>query len=640
MKMAVEMAAVSMEKPSGTSPSGGVPTETPVPASWLRDGGGSELFAYRGLFVSCFRTAMCFKLINEKKESSKVSSIVSGNKAGYVEKPLIKPLPPKEGNEEKKKKRTKKKKKKKGNKKKEVTTCPRVYEVTIGNRKYVAPNDYYDNESEYDDLPMPCTHVSDHDLEEHTIFDIGNLFGTDYESNDDSIIHVPSNDDIESSKLGDVVLEDPIFETSTFSENDDITYSGLDNRYRDGYDIWYEINGNTFYTFAQDKKSTNQNSGVRFDAEDGNGNKVTYYGYIEEIWELDYGPNFKVPLFRCKWFNLKDGVQVDPQYGMTTVDFKNLGGGIPSGIPTTARLGKASSSIDVRGRLPARGGRPASFELQRGRPSAVVARPDSPGRHGLPWPPPALPSSQPTRAHPPMFDYRDPDVSDDDDGDYDDYSGDYYRARHDTRPPRAHRPTRRRRRRSPQLHAPPPSPSPEAPRATAVAVARSSRQPVARSSRPGRRRRPPLHPLPAPATEVRTSLSLPPSPRLPSRRAPRREEPARARLPRRARCRPPLTHARGVFDEMPRCRAEGRRWPGHPAPSPTTSSSSRSPSRSRCRSRDAAKPQPGRRRNGRRAAGDAPRPGRRPGGVPRVERRSGMRCVVSGATTRKVALRQ
>ena len=28
----------------------------------------------------------------------------------------------------------------------------------------------------------------------------------------------------------------------------------------------YEINGNTFYTIAQDKKSTNQNSGVRFDA--------------------------------------------------------------------------------------------------------------------------------------------------------------------------------------------------------------------------------------------------------------------------------------------------------------------------------------------------------------------------------------
>ena len=56
--------------------------------------------------------------------------------------------------------------------------------------------------------------------------------------------------------------------------------------------IWtfqgYEINGNTFYMIAQDKKSTNQNSGVRFDAADDNGKKVTYYGYIEEIWELDY----------------------------------------------------------------------------------------------------------------------------------------------------------------------------------------------------------------------------------------------------------------------------------------------------------------------------------------------------------------
>ncbi|KAK1630751.1 hypothetical protein QYE76_005066 [Lolium multiflorum] len=88
----------------------------------------------------------------------------------------------------------------------------------------------------------------------------------------------------------------------------------------------YEINGNIFYTIAQDKKSTNQNSGVRFDAATENGQKVTYYGYIEEIWELDYGPSFKVPLFRCKWFKLTGGgVKVDQQYGMTMVDFNNLG---------------------------------------------------------------------------------------------------------------------------------------------------------------------------------------------------------------------------------------------------------------------------------------------------------------------------
>ena len=34
----------------------------------------------------------------------------------------------------------------------------------------------------------------------------------------------------------------------------------------------------------------------------------------------------KVPLFRCKWVNLtRGGVQVDPHYGMTTVDLNNLG---------------------------------------------------------------------------------------------------------------------------------------------------------------------------------------------------------------------------------------------------------------------------------------------------------------------------
>ena len=61
--------------------------------------------------------------------------------------------------------------------------------------------------------------------------------------------------------------------------------------------IWkgYEINGNTFYTIDQDEKNTNQNSGVRFDAATESG-KDTYYGYIVDIWELDYGPDFKVPL--------------------------------------------------------------------------------------------------------------------------------------------------------------------------------------------------------------------------------------------------------------------------------------------------------------------------------------------------------
>ena len=66
-------------------------------------------------------------------------------------------------------------------------------------------------------------------------------------------------------------------------------------------------------------------SGVCFDAIDDNGKKDTYYGYIEEIWELEYGPTFKVPLFRCKWVKMTGGgVHVDEKYGMTTMDINNL----------------------------------------------------------------------------------------------------------------------------------------------------------------------------------------------------------------------------------------------------------------------------------------------------------------------------
>jgi Transposase family tnp2/Domain of unknown function (DUF4218)/Transposase-associated domain/Domain of unknown function (DUF4216) len=87
----------------------------------------------------------------------------------------------------------------------------------------------------------------------------------------------------------------------------------------------YEINGYTFYTRAQDEKSTNQNSGVRIDAIGNDGNKDSYFGVIEEIWELDYGPHLKIPLFRCEWVNRAGrGVTTD-RYGMTIVDFKKIG---------------------------------------------------------------------------------------------------------------------------------------------------------------------------------------------------------------------------------------------------------------------------------------------------------------------------
>ena len=60
----------------------------------------------------------------------------------------------------------------------------------------------------------------------------------------------------------------------------------------------YDINGYTFYTVQQDKKSIYQNSGVRIDAYDNNMEKAPYYGQIDEIWELNY-LEFKVALFKC-----------------------------------------------------------------------------------------------------------------------------------------------------------------------------------------------------------------------------------------------------------------------------------------------------------------------------------------------------
>ena len=40
----------------------------------------------------------------------------------------------------------------------------------------------------------------------------------------------------------------------------------------------YDINGYTFYTTTQDKKSTYQNSGVRIEAVDNDEGKTAYYG--------------------------------------------------------------------------------------------------------------------------------------------------------------------------------------------------------------------------------------------------------------------------------------------------------------------------------------------------------------------------
>ena len=87
----------------------------------------------------------------------------------------------------------------------------------------------------------------------------------------------------------------------------------------------YDINGQTFYTNAKDKKSACQNSGVRIDAVDATtGLDVTYYGFIEDTWELEYEGSLQIPVFRCQWVKHPQGVDVD-NYGLTIVDLAKVG---------------------------------------------------------------------------------------------------------------------------------------------------------------------------------------------------------------------------------------------------------------------------------------------------------------------------
>jgi hypothetical protein len=60
------------------------------------------------------------------------------------------------------------------------------------------------------------------------------------------------------------------------------------------------INGYTYYTKEKDRRSVAQNSSIRIEAFDPLGGKTTYYGYIQDIWELDYGARLQILVFKCQ----------------------------------------------------------------------------------------------------------------------------------------------------------------------------------------------------------------------------------------------------------------------------------------------------------------------------------------------------
>jgi hypothetical protein len=74
----------------------------------------------------------------------------------------------------------------------------------------------------------------------------------------------------------------------------------------------------------KDKRSVTQNSDICIEAFDPLGVKTTYYGYLQDIWELDYGARLQIPIFKCEWVKHSNGVSMD-NYGLTLVDLKNVG---------------------------------------------------------------------------------------------------------------------------------------------------------------------------------------------------------------------------------------------------------------------------------------------------------------------------
>jgi hypothetical protein len=86
----------------------------------------------------------------------------------------------------------------------------------------------------------------------------------------------------------------------------------------------YDINGYTYNIKEKDMRNIAQNSDIHIEAIDLLGVKTTYYGYIQDIWKLDYGARMQTPIFMCQWVKHLNGVNVD-NYGLTLVDLKTVG---------------------------------------------------------------------------------------------------------------------------------------------------------------------------------------------------------------------------------------------------------------------------------------------------------------------------
>ncbi|GJU04227.1 hypothetical protein Tco_1114565 [Tanacetum coccineum] len=132
----------------------------------------------------------------------------------------------------------------------------------------------------------------------------------------------------EHKKMFSQWLADKVIGMSPSNVNADVIQIGYRPRRVLQYQ-GYDINGYTFYTKKQDDKSTVQNSGVTLIATTTDSSRMeiakdSYYGVIDEIWELDY-TTVVIPILKCKWVdNTRSGVKVDND-GFTCVNLSTNG---------------------------------------------------------------------------------------------------------------------------------------------------------------------------------------------------------------------------------------------------------------------------------------------------------------------------
>ena len=95
----------------------------------------------------------------------------------------------------------------------------------------------------------------------------------------------------------------------------------------------YMINGTLFNTRERDNNRNTQNSGVSLvaktvqvsSAKDKNPVEcdMTFYGVVNEIWELDYITT-RVPVFFCDWVKSDSGI-IYEDFGFTLVNLNRIG---------------------------------------------------------------------------------------------------------------------------------------------------------------------------------------------------------------------------------------------------------------------------------------------------------------------------